>query len=536
VRYTVDGNVATGPSVILDNLGYGPSFGEDNGGALAFGSDGKLYASVGVLENDAEAQNPSSLSGKVLRINDDGSVPVDNPTPGSLVWASGFRDAAGLAVHAGAGTVYAPDGYDADDTCDEVNVVTAGANYGWDVESCGGGTHSAPLQTLEPQIGAAGAAVTSASAYPTAVCASAPLQDCSFEQYCSNDPTRPCTHTKVCSHDDTIGCRTTLVCSNDHRVECTSSADCGGNPCIEACGAGNTCVDYCGAGEVCEPVCGGDPCVDSTHDTLYVAGHGAGVLFRDLLTGASADTLDTSAAFYRSERGALCPQAIAGVAQGNDGWLYVVADDPDPVEAGVYRILYDAYGGVDAAPREVSASQHVPLTLAKSGAGIGFYWEDLKREAWGCSPGHCPAGSDSELYTLWNGTLGSFGSHTVLVETTATDHNDALVTHTEADMPGPGQDLYFLVSARSSNREGTTGFDSNGIERAGHATADLCDAIGYGSPNTDLDRCTGEIDITDDGSGTCSFVGNSYPDQYGRLWTMEDFRGKAVVLSFAQFG
>src|SRR4051794_15806439 len=57
-----------------------------NGGRIAFGPDGKLYAGVGETGNLSLAQDRSSLNGKILRMNPDGSVPSDNPFPGSLVY------------------------------------------------------------------------------------------------------------------------------------------------------------------------------------------------------------------------------------------------------------------------------------------------------------------------------------------------------------------------------------------------------------------------------------------------------------------
>ena len=68
-----------------------------DGGRIAFGPDGKLYAGTGEAGNGSLAQNLGSLNGKILRMNPDGGVPDDNPFPGSLVWTYGHRNVQGLA-------------------------------------------------------------------------------------------------------------------------------------------------------------------------------------------------------------------------------------------------------------------------------------------------------------------------------------------------------------------------------------------------------------------------------------------------------
>lgn len=143
VRFTAAGNLGTNMTVILDNIGEATS-GLDNGGALVFGADAKLYAGVGVLDSDPSAQSWTSLRGKVLRMNDDGTVPGDNPHPEyaypySSILAIGFRDVLDLAVHPSVGTLYGTDIYDGEAACDEVNIPRSGLNYGWNVASCSTG-------------------------------------------------------------------------------------------------------------------------------------------------------------------------------------------------------------------------------------------------------------------------------------------------------------------------------------------------------------------------------------------------------------
>jgi glucose/arabinose dehydrogenase len=115
---------------------------DGTGGAaarLAFGTDGKLYMSVGATR-DASAQNPDSLRGKILRLNDDGSVPQDNPFVGKEgyrpeIFTMGHRNPAGLAVNPNTGELwaseYGPNGGD------EINIIRAGKNYGWPEVSFG---------------------------------------------------------------------------------------------------------------------------------------------------------------------------------------------------------------------------------------------------------------------------------------------------------------------------------------------------------------------------------------------------------------
>ncbi|QGF24287.1 PQQ-dependent sugar dehydrogenase [Raineyella fluvialis] len=142
------GSYGLGPAqTLLDHL---PSGAIHNGGRLAFGPDGMLYAGVGDTGNGALAQDLGSLGGKILRMTPDGTVPHDNPFPGSLVYSYGHRNVEGLAWTAD-GQMFASElGLN---TWDELNVIVAGGNYGWPVVEGRGGTDRGfrdPVQQWHP--------------------------------------------------------------------------------------------------------------------------------------------------------------------------------------------------------------------------------------------------------------------------------------------------------------------------------------------------------------------------------------------------
>ncbi len=106
------------------------------GGSLAFGPDGRLYVSSGDGTSAASAQDPGSLLGKILRLADDGSVPLDNPFVGvggaaPEVFALGFRNPWRIAFDETTGELWVADA--GADEVEEVDVVVAGGNYGWPV-------------------------------------------------------------------------------------------------------------------------------------------------------------------------------------------------------------------------------------------------------------------------------------------------------------------------------------------------------------------------------------------------------------------
>ena len=106
-----------------------------NGGALAFGADGKLYIATGDNSDSTNAPSLNSTHGKLLRINADGSIPADNPFLGQTtgvnqaIWARGLRNPYSFAIDRTNGRIHVNDV--GQDSWEEVNHAVAGANFGW---------------------------------------------------------------------------------------------------------------------------------------------------------------------------------------------------------------------------------------------------------------------------------------------------------------------------------------------------------------------------------------------------------------------
>lgn len=126
--------------VIIERI---PGTAVHDGGRIKFGPDGKLYVTTGDARQPSQAQDRSSLAGKILRLNPDGTIPDDNPFSGSPIYTLGHRNPQGLAWHPETRTMYAAEHGPSGDLglcCrDEVNVIEAGKNYGWPEASGRGG-------------------------------------------------------------------------------------------------------------------------------------------------------------------------------------------------------------------------------------------------------------------------------------------------------------------------------------------------------------------------------------------------------------
>jgi glucose/arabinose dehydrogenase len=104
------------------------------GGRIAFGPDGKLYATTGDGSDKKATQSSSNLLGKILRFNKDGSVPEDNPFPGSYVYSLGHRNPQGIAWDPQTNELYESE--HGPSKGDEINRILPGGNYGWGVDKC----------------------------------------------------------------------------------------------------------------------------------------------------------------------------------------------------------------------------------------------------------------------------------------------------------------------------------------------------------------------------------------------------------------
>ncbi|HEU5139962.1 MAG TPA: PQQ-dependent sugar dehydrogenase [Bacillales bacterium] len=127
VKIKLSGDGWVEKSVLLDHI---PASIIHNGGRLEIGPDEKLYATTGDAGEEQNAQNLDSLSGKILRMNLDGTVPEDNPFPDSLVYSYGHRNPQGLAWTEEGDLYSAEHGSSAHD---EMNRIQPGGNYGWPI-------------------------------------------------------------------------------------------------------------------------------------------------------------------------------------------------------------------------------------------------------------------------------------------------------------------------------------------------------------------------------------------------------------------
>ena len=133
-----------------------------SGSRIAFTRDGKIIMTVGMPTRHNigvadDAQNPANHAGKILRINEDGTVPSDNPFVGRAgyrpeIYALGIRNALGLFVHPETGDIWETENGPMGG--DEINIIKPGRNYGWPVVSYG--TDYSGALTYDPKSGPTG--------------------------------------------------------------------------------------------------------------------------------------------------------------------------------------------------------------------------------------------------------------------------------------------------------------------------------------------------------------------------------------------
>jgi glucose/arabinose dehydrogenase len=141
VRVTASGDRAVSGSekliFRLGNQSAANQFPQFMGGALDFGTDGKLYVATGDNDTPKKAQQLTNLFGKMLRINKSGTIPTKNPFYSTAsgndraIWALGLRNPFKFAIQPGTGTIFINEV--GENTWEEINQLEKGANYGWNI-------------------------------------------------------------------------------------------------------------------------------------------------------------------------------------------------------------------------------------------------------------------------------------------------------------------------------------------------------------------------------------------------------------------
>ncbi|MCP3979207.1 MAG: redoxin domain-containing protein [bacterium] len=509
-RFTVEGSSCSAATTIVADLGAGaPQL--NNGGGLSFGPDGKLYVGTGDVGTATNGQ-ADVLRGKVLRLNDDGTVPADNPNAGSAIYAHGVRDGRSVSVNA-SGQVYVMDaGDDGAAAHDEVGHVPAGGNLGWAsvTGSDGPGGFDDPLHAELPTLGYSGMHVYGATAFPDLA---ADGNDSDHDKWGADGAPG----LRLVDDDGDGVC----VSSQNGGAVCTANAQC--EPAdaneITYCEFRDEADEYCPGGtpygdDKCGStgLAGVDEPDESYLNTLFVAS--GSKIERVVPTGAGLDELSSKSTFMDSTALGDCPTGWVDVMGGNDGWLYALT-----AGGGLYRVIYDATPG----PREVSGpGSHFPLRVEKGATDsqVELYWEDLRDD------GKQPLGDATTLtpgersYVVWRGDIGSFSSHTAVAGLdgiTGTEVNSALRTTTADVTPGTGQ--YFLVSAEADNLRGTLGADSDGAARSGIGLVDICNDAGF-------------FKAPGWAAFTCG-LNFTLPTEFEETRALYDLRGQVVVMDFA---
>ncbi|MFM7636549.1 MAG: PQQ-dependent sugar dehydrogenase [Crocinitomicaceae bacterium] len=125
VKYTYNGSTLTNPVILIDDITGNTTH---IGARFQFLSDNTILVSTGDAQNTSLPQNLNSLSGKILRMNTDGTIPIDNPDAASYVYSYGHRNVQGMFL-APNGLIYLSEHGASSD--DEFQLLEPGRNYGW---------------------------------------------------------------------------------------------------------------------------------------------------------------------------------------------------------------------------------------------------------------------------------------------------------------------------------------------------------------------------------------------------------------------
>ncbi len=172
VRYVATGDAATQNPVEIYSTDYSQAS-NHAGGSIQFGPDEKLYISFGD-SNTGSSQDLGTVIGKVIRINNDGTIPSDNPYVGQSgkkpeIWASGFRNPFRFQFDFPTNRLFLGDV--GSENWEEINIVNEGGNYGWPDEegNCGSCSYDNPLYSYEhvtPSFSVSGGMVYRGNVFP----------------------------------------------------------------------------------------------------------------------------------------------------------------------------------------------------------------------------------------------------------------------------------------------------------------------------------------------------------------------------------
>ncbi len=157
VKYTFNGTNLVNPVILIDNI---LAWANHNGSRLHFLPDNTLLMSTGECYESQLAQDSNSLSGKYLRVNMDGSIPANNPIPGSYVYSMGHRNSQGICALPNGKIIISEHGPSTDD---ELQILEIGKNYGWPLihgfcdetfedTPCATGLYQEPIRVWTPTI------------------------------------------------------------------------------------------------------------------------------------------------------------------------------------------------------------------------------------------------------------------------------------------------------------------------------------------------------------------------------------------------